>query len=185
MIRTEEELQELARTVSRDDDSLWYIPPSSVPDLEETRKLGFELYTDEDTRRANIDTNSSIVLGANAVLAAILTSVFQAKIPGYLFILLIFCLLSSVSFAINAIRPRDSKRPLLMGDTANSLNMSPEEHKGAVAYTYFYNFFKNREINDEKKKSYKISLNIFAATILVSIAMLIPVSLGCSWIQFL
>ncbi len=60
MIETSEQLEEISQTATTSgaESALKYIPPSEVADIQSTRKLAYELYSDEDTRKWNINSSA-------------------------------------------------------------------------------------------------------------------------------
>ncbi|AFO58517.1 MULTISPECIES: hypothetical protein [unclassified Natrinema] len=170
MIETSEQLEALSQkaTASEAESSLKYIPPSEVADIQATRKLAYELYSDEDTRKWNINSAASVVLGANAVLVAIISGLLYTHVSNGVIALIVAPLVLSIGCSILALKPRNSKRPKMTGDTAATLGLSEDEYAGVMAYTYAHDFFYNRDINGQKLRWLKRSLAATASTFLIA-----------------
>ncbi|WP_049899932.1 hypothetical protein [Natrinema altunense] len=170
MIETSEQLEEISQTATTSgaESSLKYIPPSEVADIQSTRKLAYELYSDEDTRKWNINSSASVVLGANAVLVAIISGLLYTHVSNGVISLIVAPLVLSIVCAILSLKPRNSKRPKMTGDTAETLGLTEDEYAGVMAYTYAHDFFYNRDINGRKIRWLKLSLAATASTFLIA-----------------
>lgn len=185
MIETSEDLEEISSqaSISKNDiPPLKYIPPSEVSDIGLTKELALQLYQDEDTRGWQINSAASVVLGVNAILAAILPGFLDTNIPTLGIFLAVIFLICSIVFSINSLRPRTSQRPKILGDTAKSLGLNKLEYDGVLAYTYANSFYFNRRVNNRKQMWLKFALlATIGSLVVLAVVGVIVVALQTSW----
>lgn len=168
MIRTNEDLGRISETITSDStelESLTYIPPSAVADIESTRQLTYELYQDEDTRRWNLNALASVVLGANGVLASIFFGSFHNILPVWTVLTVSILFSISAIFAVLGLWLRNSKRPMILGDTAKKLGLNKDQYLGVISYNYAYDFLYNRSVTNDKKIWVKRSMVMLAISV--------------------